>query len=570
MMDASLLDGKGDAQPEKIEVKTTLVSEGKTRVAVIGAGVSGIAVARAMQQKGFPCTVYERGDKLGGIWGEYYPGYAPQVPKHMFRFPDMDYPRNRKLGRYVKGEDVRDYIEQYVDNFKMRDMFKLRTEVKSVRRSESGVWEVEVASSTDEGQVEFDFVVVCTGAYGTPDRHAELVKGKKVVTLGFGKSAHDVSQVVLQHGCASSDVVFRQPRWVVPQFILGLIPFDWPTFSRFGGLLYPPYYDEPSLLARVCNSVGYPLVWGVWRTVSLIFTLQFGYLWNGLWPKVPLENEIFGTGILDTHNSWFGALRSGKLRAHVASIRELSPGQVVLSNGTKLDAEVLVLGTGYEPSWKAFEAIFGSVEGKPEHEADGVWLYRQMISPALQGVAFIGATTTTFSNILAYSIQARWLAELLAGTFQLPSEQQMRQDVEKQKAWKRSFMPFSGERAIHIQTHQVHYYDQLIKDFRGRKQRKSNPLAEFFLPYHPRDYAGIVDPSQEPACCSPLSWLVMLLFLPIALGLGAALGPLLLVVFLLIYVISAPCRCCKPKAFLKKPDEAPAVTDAEPPSSPST
>merc|ERR1712032_929168 len=56
-------------------------------------------------------------------------------------------------------------------------------------------------------------------------------------------------------------------------------------------------------------------------------------------------------------------------------------------------------------------------------EKDGFWLYRQMVHPDYPTIIFLNSETTTFTNITTASVQARWLVELLAGTFKLPSKQ---------------------------------------------------------------------------------------------------------------------------------------------------
>jgi cation diffusion facilitator CzcD-associated flavoprotein CzcO len=38
------------------------------RVAVIGAGVSGLAAARHLQESGLDVVVYERSSRPGGVW----------------------------------------------------------------------------------------------------------------------------------------------------------------------------------------------------------------------------------------------------------------------------------------------------------------------------------------------------------------------------------------------------------------------------------------------------------------------------------------------------------------------
>ena len=38
------------------------------KIAIIGAGVAGLATARALVSEGIACTVFDRADKLGGVW----------------------------------------------------------------------------------------------------------------------------------------------------------------------------------------------------------------------------------------------------------------------------------------------------------------------------------------------------------------------------------------------------------------------------------------------------------------------------------------------------------------------
>merc|ERR1712137_1299056 len=98
------------------------------------------------------------------------------------------------------------------------------------------------------------------------------------------------------------------------------------------------------------------------------------------------------------------------------------------------------------------------------------------------------------TNITTAAIQARWLAEMLRHG--LPSKAKMHQEVKEMQEWKRSTMPNAGAaRAYMIQTHQVHYYDQLLKDMGAsvrRKQGFAAAIKEVFDPYRPRDFGSII------------------------------------------------------------------------------
>merc|ERR1712187_953918 len=99
-------------------------------------------------------------------------------------------------------------------------------------------------------------------------------------------------------------------------------------------------------------------------------------------------------------------------------------------------------------------------------------------------------------GITTASIQARWLAEMLAGTFELPTKAKMKEQIQQMQKWKRSTMPDAGAaRAYMIQTHQVHYYDQLLKDMGASIRRKRGFAAavkEVFDPYRPRAFCSII------------------------------------------------------------------------------
>jgi len=166
---------------------------------------------------------------------------------------------------------------------------------------------------------------------------------------------------------------------------------------------------------------------------------------------------------------------------------------LVLTCGDEIPCDILVAATGYKPI-----RSFLPQEIVDLKEKDGFWLYRQMVHPDYPTIIFLNSETTTFTNITTASVQARWLVELLAGTFKLPSKQEMVGQIRAMQEWKRSTMPNAGAaRAYMIQTHQVHYYDQLLKDMGASIRRKQGgvvtaALKEIFDPYRPRDFGSVI------------------------------------------------------------------------------
>merc|ERR1712099_177740 len=122
---------------------------------------------------------------------------------------------------------------------------------------------------------------------------------------------------------------------------------------------------------------------------------------------------------------------------------------------------------------------------------------------------------------------------MLGGNFNLPSKKEMYDDICRMQVWKRKTMPNAGAaRAYMIQTHQIHYYDQLLKDMGADIRRKSQGrilgvFREIFEPYRPRDFSTVVTgeykflrheskpagTKQKPFCCELFVFVAMILLL---------------------------------------------------------
>ena len=86
-------------------------------IAIIGAGMSGIAAVVKLQKAGYTdVTVYEKTDKVGGTWRENtYPGLSCDVPSRWYSFYFAlkgDWPH-----RYSYGADIQAYLEQVSADF---------------------------------------------------------------------------------------------------------------------------------------------------------------------------------------------------------------------------------------------------------------------------------------------------------------------------------------------------------------------------------------------------------------------------------------------------------------------
>jgi dimethylaniline monooxygenase (N-oxide forming) / hypotaurine monooxygenase len=77
-------------------------SQGSRRIAVIGAGVSGLAAAKCLLEEGLEPVIYEQAPQIGGLWnyeealpdggGVMYRSLRINTSKHTLAFSDFPLP----------------------------------------------------------------------------------------------------------------------------------------------------------------------------------------------------------------------------------------------------------------------------------------------------------------------------------------------------------------------------------------------------------------------------------------------------------------------------------------------
>ena len=66
-------------------------------VAILGAGVAGLAVAKTLRQHGFDVTIYEARAQAGGVWANNYKSLCVLEPNCVYGYPDWPWPDGTAL-----------------------------------------------------------------------------------------------------------------------------------------------------------------------------------------------------------------------------------------------------------------------------------------------------------------------------------------------------------------------------------------------------------------------------------------------------------------------------------------
>jgi 4-hydroxyacetophenone monooxygenase len=390
------------------------------RVAVIGAGMSGLAAAYRLLQAGIDFVVFERNNDVGGVWLENtYPGCRLDTSNFCYSYSFLQ--RDDWPHQYSRGPEIRAYFQDASRTLGLRGHIRFGTPVRAAQFDErAGEWLVTVDAGGHSETGRFSALISATGQLNQPNipdipgaadfggtsfhsarwDHAAGLRGKRVGVIGSGASAYQVVPSIAAE-VGEMRVFLRNPPWTVPTpnyhaavapglaWLFRVIPYyhRWFRFYQFWTSVegrrdfaaVDPAWHEPGSVSAKNRELRDTLTRHLMAEYEGRPDLQ-----RVMIPRYP----PYGKRMLRDNGAWASALKQPNVTVVTDRIERVTPVGIVTADGTEHELDVIVYCTGFH-AWRFLGGI--NVTG-----AGGADLHQRWgQNPA----AYLGITVPGFPNL---------------------------------------------------------------------------------------------------------------------------------------------------------------------------
>jgi putative flavoprotein involved in K+ transport len=355
----------------------TRPSRNEPDVLVVGGGHAGISAAVELKRIGLDALVIDKEARIGDNWRLRYHGLKlhNKTPVNHLRY--LPFPPGSP--DYIPKDEIANWLESYVERMEVN--FWTRTTFEGAEYDEAtGSWMAKVRHG--DGSVRTlgpKHIVMATSVSGTPNiptiatienfagpiLHSSQFsggaewKGKSVVVMGTGTSAHDICQGLQANG-AGVTMVQRSPTLVVnvepaqlyDKTYLGEGPHVDVRDILNASVPLAVTKASHRLITREVRELDAALLS---RLEKVGFRLEFGEDDTG-WPlkfRTRGGGYYFNVGCSEL-------IADGKIRLiQAAEIMKFAENGLELNDGSTLKADLVVLATGYKGLGHIVSSLFG-------------------------------------------------------------------------------------------------------------------------------------------------------------------------------------------------------------------
>lgn len=353
------------------------------RVAIIGAGMSGILAAIELQQAGIPYVLIEKNADFGGTWFENsYPGCRVDTQNHLYSY---SFENNHDWPQFYSNRGVlHDYFRRIAGKHGLAANTRFETKVEEAVWDEGrSCWQVTLRGPSGTHEViEASAVISAVGQLNQPKYpeiegresfagasfhsarwdHGVDLKGKRVAVIGTGASAFQFVPEIADQ----PDKLFvfqRSAPWLGPtpeyhqdvpagkQWLLEHVPYyrSWYRFYLFwlmtDGVLDavridPEWQGGPQAISAMNEELRQALAGYIATQVEDPVLLA----------RVTPDYPPGGKRMLRDNGTWLGALKRDNVEVISDRIARITPQGIETVDGRLVEVDVIIYGTGFHAS----------------------------------------------------------------------------------------------------------------------------------------------------------------------------------------------------------------------------
>lgn len=412
------------------------------QVVCVGAGQSGLNLAARLQALGVSCLLVDRNKRVGDNWRSRYRTLVTHDPVQYSHMAYMPFPCTWPL--FTPKDKLGDWFEAYATLLEI-NVWLQSTIASSSYSDSTHTWTITIKRENGQTRTLHPrHIVFCTGHSGEPkipnfpgqstfagtvyhgSQHTDATASgtdlstKKVVVVGTGNSGHDIAQNYHDAGAASVTMVQRRGTYVISAAEgKGLFAMHTGLYDERG----PPTEDADVFAQSLPMAVQFAL--HVPFTTMLRddlekenldglagagFEVDFGHDGSGLFRKYMTRG---GGYYIDVGCSRLIAEGKIKVARSADGIKGFERDALILADGQRLEADIVVLATGYDNMRTSVEKALGKEQAErckdvwdldQEGELNAMW--RPSGHPGLWYMGGNLALCRIYSKFLALQIKA--------------------------------------------------------------------------------------------------------------------------------------------------------------------
>lgn len=373
-------------------------------VAILGAGFGGLGMAAQFRRHGIEnFQIFEKAPVLGGVWRDnIYPGAACDTEAHIYCF--TYFPHLRVSRMYAGQVELLGYLQRFAQHFALEEKIQFNSEItKATWNTQQQLWDLELKNAAP---VQAKVFIPAWGQLNKPviphfngienfkgqafhsaawDPTVNLA-GKNVISIGNAASAVQYVPEVAKEA-ARLTVFQRSANWIMPR-----------NQKIFTSAQLDAFEQQPETFFESRNAIHRNREDGFDRTQQgtagqrdgirvALAHLEQQVECDELRQKL-LPNYEFGCKRILRSDEYLPALNRENVALITDGIAEITENAVITTAGERIEADVIIYGTGF-----ASQNFNGELDiiGAQGDRLSNIW--------RSGAEAYLGLSIPTFNNM---------------------------------------------------------------------------------------------------------------------------------------------------------------------------